>query len=184
MAAATSGEEQTLPGRLSQVEVPGPGTCSSPHPGLRGGGWCAGGGGEGVNHVWTGTSSQSRDGMGRPKCGGAGSLGRGRGAASRTEPVARSLPDRLETGCFPAVEAVGTWKGIRAGSLFSPTPLVPGLVLGTGKPMAGHSLPPDVLGVLLDSGQMEVWALQKLGTGCPLNVRGVRTGLSGLETRR
>ncbi|XP_034513637.1 P2Y purinoceptor 11 [Ailuropoda melanoleuca] len=45
--------------------------------------------------------------MGRPKCGGAGSLGRGRGAASRTEPVARSLPDRLETGCFPAVEAVG-----------------------------------------------------------------------------
>lgn len=38
MAAATSGEEQTLPGPLSQAEVPGPSTCSSPRPGLGRGG--------------------------------------------------------------------------------------------------------------------------------------------------
>lgn len=56
---------------------------------------------------------------------------------------------------------------------------IPGLILGTRTPAAGHSLPSG--DVLLE---MDTQALQNKGTGWPRAVRGVRMGLSGPETRR
>lgn len=111
-------------------------------PGTEGGcGWLLGGGWEGVNHVWTGTSSQSRAGMRRQKCG-WGSRSRGgratcvlHGASGQPagRPGSRLFTPKLRLSWVQERESI-------PDPCSHPHCCVPGLVVGTGKPVMGQSL--------------------------------------------
>lgn len=67
--------------------------------------------------------------------------------ASGMEPAGQTCLTDREQAVSPQLRRSWYVEGNPGRSLLSPTLLVPGLVLDTGKPVAGHSLPPDVLGV-------------------------------------